>query len=129
AFGAPHASVCQAMRVRWHKWWLLAAWVSACGLNPQPDLPSGQSNDGGGNIPGAAGRSTGSGGGGLVISPSTGGSGTSSPGASGGRPDLGSEAGESGLDEGGAGGDSAGGGAGNEAGAAGVNQLAPGPPK
>lgn len=27
------------MRIRWHKWWLVALASSACTLNPQPDLP------------------------------------------------------------------------------------------
>jgi hypothetical protein len=27
------------MRIRWHKWWLVALTSSACTLNPQPDLP------------------------------------------------------------------------------------------
>jgi hypothetical protein len=111
------------MRVRWHKWLLLAAWVSACGLNPQPDLPAGRpTNDGGNDPSGAAGHANGSGGGGLVISPSDGGTGNEVPNTpAGGRPDLGSAAGATGdggdgPGEGGAGNDA---GAGNAAGAGG----------
>lgn len=91
--------------------------VSACGLNPQPDLPSGRSDDGSVPTP-AAGRSNGAGGGSPILTPSTGGTGTGTPGvpAGFGGADFEGAAGDSSVAEGG---DGAGGGSG-EAGAAGA---------
>src|SRR6478735_12732341 len=78
----------QAMRARWHKWWLLAVWLAACGLNPHPDIPSGSANE-----PGPP--AVGSGGKGGVETPSTGGAPTGAPGSAGGL-DIGSYSGDSG---------------------------------
>jgi len=107
------------------KWWLLALLVSACALNPHPDIPSASDSPG----PGVAGSSTsggnataGSGGSGspVLVDPGTGTGGRGPDLGEGG--DRGDSAGDSGLPEGGA----AEGGA-AEAGAAGADQLAPGP--
>jgi hypothetical protein len=52
-----------AMRLRWHKWWLVALASTACTLNPQPDLPlrpGGDSSNAGASGSGAN-TSTGSG--------------------------------------------------------------------
>ena len=114
------------MRLRWHKWWLLALWASACVLNPHPDIPRefshgdpNASGDGAGasNSGGSAGSGNGA--------PSGGAFPTSPGGANGGTGghaldiEGGDAAGESGASEGGA----------SEGGAAGADQLAPGPPK
>jgi len=123
------------------KWWLLALLVSACALNPHPDIPS--ASDSPGAMSGAAGSSTsgnssgGSSGSGspVVLDPGTGARGPDV----GEGGDRGSSAGDSGLPEGGAaeggaseGGASEGGaseGGASESGAAGADQLAPGPTK
>jgi hypothetical protein len=112
------------MRTRWHKWWLLAMLVSACGLNPQPDIPSGSAT--GSNPPpmGAAGSRNGGSDGGSLSTSAGGASPVVAPGVGGGLEvadggDQGASAGDSGMSEGGA----------SEAGAAGADQLAPGPAK
>jgi hypothetical protein len=54
-----------AMRLRWHKWWLIALAGTACTLNPQPDLPLGANDSSGAGASGTSGSgvntSTGSG--------------------------------------------------------------------
>jgi hypothetical protein len=108
------------MRTRWHKWWLLALLVSACGLNPQPDLPAAN-----------GGPPISSGGNGNMGAPATGGTGFN-PG-SGGRALI--DSGQGGNDSNGVGGEDDSSAAGDhnasagEAGAAGADQLAPGPAK
>jgi hypothetical protein len=110
------------MRTRWHKSWLLALLVAACGLNPHPEIPGVADGDdprvpqtgAGGSSSG--GSKSGAAGNGNVGVPS-GGALTEQPGV-GGRFEYG-EAGDSGMSEGGA----------AEGGAAGADQLAPGPPR
>ncbi|HYP75537.1 MAG TPA: hypothetical protein VER12_06275 [Polyangiaceae bacterium] len=105
------------MPVRWHKWWLLAGWVSACGLNPHPDIPAS------GVEPGPP--PMGIGGKGGIDSPSTAGTPNNTPGSAGGL-DIGSYSGDSGELNGEGGGPDLGP---SEGGAAGADQLAPGPAK
>ena len=113
------------MRARWHKWWLSALLVSACGLNPHPDLPQGTGSDNGSNAGGAPGARAGSSG--IIVGGPSGGSFDSQEPETNAGGDT--QSGAAG-DQGGAG-DSgtAEGGAGAEGGAAGADQLAPVPPK
>ena len=112
------------MRSRWHKWWLFAMLVSACGLNPQPDIPSGSVADPNPPPMGAAGSRYGAGDGGSLNTSAGGAPPLVTPGVGGGLEmaeggDQGAIAGDGGMSEGGASG----------AGAAGADQLAPGPAK
>jgi len=100
------------MRARWHKWWPLAllVLVSACLLNPQPDIPSGSARPGGSagggslNLGGSKSASEGepgpSFGGGLSVTPGAAGDGPDINAGEGG--DRGASAGDSGMAEGGA---------------------------
>jgi hypothetical protein len=98
------------MRARWHKWWPLAllVLVSACLLNPQPDIPgsarpggsAGGSLNLGGGKSGSAGGLGPSSGGGLSVTPDYAGQGPDINAGEGG--DRGGSAGDSGMAEGGA---------------------------
>jgi len=111
----------RSMQIRWHSCWLLALAVSACTLNPQPELPvapaapsDNPGSAGSRNGVGAPTSAAGSAGaaavpGGPIVSPGAGGASAAGDGANGEAGAVGAEAGASG-----------------EAGAS-AGQLAPGP--
>jgi len=112
------------MRTRWHKWWLAAWLVTACGLNPQPDIPAKPSN----GVGAAGAQASGDGSG-------RGGSGSQMPGAPQGgglsidQPGNEASAGDSALGAGGASDAEGGAGGAADGGASGADQLGPGLPK
>jgi hypothetical protein len=104
------------MRIRWHKWWLVALASTACTLNPQPDLPMDTRGAGGASggtdiVVAPGGPQTGTGNSGALPP-----GGASAGGANGAAPDAGTV---DSAGEGGAGEASAGESGGGTAGAAG----------
>ena len=111
----------RAMRIRWHKSWLLGFALGGCVLNPQPDLPGnrGSTDTGGGGKSATGGASSAAGSGDIATPGQAGAPGAADAGA------IGSAGDSTSLDAG-----AGGTGPSNEAGAggeAGLPQLAPGP--